>query len=494
MKKIYTTSMMVAILFLALTTTVQAQRTVAVDQGVGTLNEAIFSDTTETGARVDSATVYVLSDGGIYLSTGEIDHSFPLSIVAEDGAAVKPKVYPAVDDGNESARLFVPRDDLTLIGLDISNTDELGARNKNTIRIKGDDAHVYIEDCFLNEDTQAPFRLDADNISVIIKNCIISNMDQDYNNGRVVDDRGNAVDTIWIENSTIYNIGSRLIRDGGELVNYFYFDHNTVVNTGRRVMDVGEVITAVITNNVLRDCGILGQGADDLTAIVGIDSINIDGVTQDVMISHNSYFIDPGYTDLIPDTAVAVPPFNPTATAWVMAKGTALTLHDEDVQFTNGPAPVYTLVSDWYANPATDVTYPDFDKAGEPFDFGYANSTLVGGDSEGGQMGDPRWSATNSVNVEALSYNASGLELFPMPVDDYATIRFTVDTYADVEVSLFSVVGQKVANIVYGSYPSGTHTISWNGADDSGHLLNPGMYILRMNAGGEISTLKIMKN
>lgn len=485
--------MMVAILFLALAASVQAQRTVAVDQGVGTLNEAIFSDTTETGDRVDSTTVYVLSDGGIYLVTGTIENRFPLSIVAEDGAAVKPKVYPAVDDGNESARLFVPRDDFTLIGLDISNTDELGARNKNTFRIKGDDAHVYLEDCLLNEDTQAPFRLDADNISVIIKNCIISNMDQDYNNGRVIDDRGNAVDTIWIENTTIYNIGSRVIRDGGELINYFYFDHNTVVNTGRRVMDVGEVITAVITNNVLRDCGILGQGADDLTAIVGIDSIDIDGVTQDVLISHNSYFIDPGYTDLIADTSVVVPVFTPAAEAWVIAKGTIFTLLNEDVQFTDGPAAKYSLVSDWYANPNTTETYPAFDREGEPFDFGYANTPLYGGASAGAQMGDPRWNAGWATNVERVSYEASGLEVFPMPVGDYATIRFSVDSDTDVEVSLFSVVGQKVATLSYGSYPSGTHTISWNGADDSGHMLNTGMYILRMTTGSEISTLKIMK-
>lgn len=488
------TTLMTAILFMVVATQLYAQpRMVFVDQGVGTLNDSISSDTTETGARVDSSTIYVLASGGVYLSTGEIDHSFPLTIAAEDGAAVKPKVYPAVDDGNESARLFVPRNDLTLIGLDISNTDELGARNKNTIRVKGDNAQIHVEDCMLNEDTSAPFRLDGDNISVFIKNCIISNMDQDYDNGRVIDDRGNAADTIWIENSTIYNTGSRVLRDGGELINYFYFDHNTVVNTGDRVLDVGEVITAVITNNVLRDCGILGQDTTATAAIVNIDSIDIDGVTQDVLISHNSYFMDSGYTDLLPDSARAVTIFNPTAMAWVMAKGTALTLHDEDVQFTNGPIAKYTLVSEWYANPSSVITYPDFDIAGEPFDFGYANSTLYVGDSEGGQMGDPRWDASYSTNVKNLRYTGAALEVFPVPVSDYATIRFSVDVDADVEVSVYSVVGQKVATVAYGSYSSGIHTISWNGADDSGHMLTTGMYILRLNAGSEISTLKIMK-
>jgi len=133
MKKIYKTkaSLMMMTLLMGLSVSIFAQRTVDVTQGVGTINETIFGDTTATGDRVDSMTVYVLADGGIYLSTGSMENRFPLTIMAAEGSAVKPKLYPAVDDGNESARLFVPRDDLTLIGLDISNTDELGARNKN---------------------------------------------------------------------------------------------------------------------------------------------------------------------------------------------------------------------------------------------------------------------------------------------------------------------------------------------------------------------------
>ena len=106
-------SLMMMALLLGLSLSILAQRTVEVAQGVGTLNEAIFSDTTANGDRVDSTTVYVLADGGTYLSTGEMENRFPLTIVAAEGAAVKPKLYPAVDDGNESARLFVPRDDLT---------------------------------------------------------------------------------------------------------------------------------------------------------------------------------------------------------------------------------------------------------------------------------------------------------------------------------------------------------------------------------------------
>jgi len=471
------------------TATMPPQRYVDVPQGVGTLNEAIFGDTTSSGDRVDPYTIYVLEDGGYYLSTGSMENRFPLTIMAAEGSAVKPKLYPAVDDGNESARLFVPRDDLTLIGLDISNTDELGARNKNTIRVKGDDAVITLEDCILNEDTQAPFRLDGENVSVILKHCLVSNMDQDYDNGRVIDDRGNDVNTIWIENSTLYNIGSRILRDGGGTIQLFHFDHNTVVNTGRRAVDVGQVYTAVITNSIFKDVGVLGKETDDPRGAISIDSI--EGVQQDITISNLSFFTDGGYADKQPDTIVVVPLFNVAAQAYVDEAGTGETMLAEDVTFTNGPVANYTMVSDWYANPDADLSPPDFDKAGEPFDFGFANTPLLTASTAGGQLGDPRW--TGTVGVYNLDYNSASLEVFPVPVVDFATIRFNLDADAEVEISLYSVVGQKVATLSYGTYPAGMNTISWSGSDDSGHMLGTGMYILKMTAGSEVSTLKILK-
>ncbi|PJF20410.1 MAG: hypothetical protein CUN56_16315, partial [Phototrophicales bacterium] len=75
-----------AIAALVFSSTVFAQRTVNVTPGFGTLNEAIDGDTTATGARVDSNTVYVLERDGIYILDGTIEHrGYHLQIVAADG-------------------------------------------------------------------------------------------------------------------------------------------------------------------------------------------------------------------------------------------------------------------------------------------------------------------------------------------------------------------------------------------------------------------------
>jgi hypothetical protein len=47
----------------------EAQRTVNVPPGFGTINTAIMGDTLSSGARVDTNTVYLLARGGFYIST-----------------------------------------------------------------------------------------------------------------------------------------------------------------------------------------------------------------------------------------------------------------------------------------------------------------------------------------------------------------------------------------------------------------------------------------
>ena len=199
--------------------------------------------------------------------------------------------------------------------------------------MKGDGAMITVENCNLNEDTSAPFRLDGEDVSIYLKNSVVSNMDQDFDNGRVIDDRGSDMNTIWIENSTFYNTGSRLTRDGGGTVMLFHFDHNTVVNTGDRILDIGEVYTAVITNNIFKDCGFLGRANDGTLELINIDSIA--GAVQDITISNNNFFTDPRYAALLPDSAMVVPMFNMTAKAFVDEAGTGETMLTEDVMFNN---------------------------------------------------------------------------------------------------------------------------------------------------------------
>jgi hypothetical protein len=497
MKKLYflLSTLMATMLMAAMVTNLSAQREVNVptfNPGDPVfLNEVIAADTNNDGSRVDSNTTYVLENDGYYPCIATIvNRGWPLRIEAASTDGIRPRVYPSVGGGLESSRLFEPRDDITVMYCSLSGLDDLGQPVKNMFRPKADGLTIWVEDCLIDTDIAAVFRLDGDSLKLIIRDNIITNLVGDYNNGRGIDTRGNAQDSIIVENNTWVNIGSRILRTNDETWNYILFNQNTVVNTGRRVLDIGRVRKAVITNNIWQDCGVIGMETTDGFSIIWADSVETG--EQDILISNNNYSIDTGYTNLIPDTAFAVPLFNATAQAFVDAAGTGSTMTAIHVDFNNGPAATYNLTTEFFENPDLGVTLPNFDTVGQAtWDFGYANSALMTGGTEGQQLGDNRWTAVTSVRqMEAVS---GSLKVFPMPVDDYANISFSLSAASDVEMIIYNIMGKKVGNVEYNRYPAGDHTISWNGAGDSGSILEPGLYILRMRAGNDVSSVKILK-
>lgn len=497
MKKLYIVlaSLMATMLIATMVTSVSAQRTVDVptfNPGDPVfLNEVIAGDTATDGSRIDSNTVYVLANDGYYPCIATIVNRFPLKIVAASMTGIRPRIYPSVGDGLESSRLFEIRDNFTVMYCDLTSRDDLGQPTKNMFKPQADNVRIWVEDCLIDTDVAAIFRLNADNQKLYLINNIITNLVGDYNNGRGIDTRGNPQDTIWVENNTWVNLGSRILRTNKETWNFLHFNQNTVVNTGRRVMDVGKVKKAVITNNIWQDIGIIGMDTSDTFGVIWVDTIG-DGSTQDILISNNNFHIDTGYTNLIPDTALVVPLFNDMAQLFVDEKQTGATMSSIHVDFLAGPAPTYNLTSEFFANPDLQLSLPNFDTVGQAtWDFSYENSYLMTGGTEGQQLGDHRWTAATSVSQ--LQTESGALKVFPMPVDDYANISFTLKAASDVEMSIYNIVGAKVATVEYSRYLAGDHTITWNGTSDSGKILEPGMYILRMKAGKDVSSLKIMK-
>ena len=117
----------------------------------------------------------------------------------------------------------------------ISSLDELGGGHERVIRIFENKIRLTIDSCVLDRATQAGFRFDATGARVYFKNSVISNIGtmDSPNNGRGFDDRGNDIDTLWLENSTFYNLTSRVIRDGGGITKSCKVNHCTMYNIGQ---------------------------------------------------------------------------------------------------------------------------------------------------------------------------------------------------------------------------------------------------------------------
>jgi len=59
-------------------------------------------------------------------------------------------------------------------------------------------------------------------------------------------------------------------------------------------------------------------------------------------------------------------------------------------------------------------------------------------------------------------------------------IRFGLATPGAVELSIFDTQGRRVRQLVNGALPAGDHLATWNGADDGGARVKPGVYYYRL--------------
>jgi hypothetical protein len=506
MKKLYNAFGIIFLFLAFVVMDANAQiRYVDVAPGPATLTDTINGDTTELGERIDPLnTVYRLQRGteAIYLLDGSISNDgYPLTIEAAEGDGPRPFLQPMVVD-NESSRPFRPRGDITLRGLHVTNLDNGGGYNTRMLRCSADDIHVTLDDCWFDQDGQSFIRVDNPGMHFIITNCVISNIGRplDPNNGRGIDDRGNDIDTIIIENCTFFNITSRIIRDDGGIIKYAKINNNTMVNVAQMGITFGPIDTLIVTNNIAVNAGFLPKDDDDGWEVFSADSAN--GVAPYVEFTNNTAYVDTSrIVAWLNDTTTVTPIFNETLALAVAAAGNEDDNENWNIVFTDGPPFNDSLVI--YENdPAfADLEAPDWvvpDVPGPPdgngayhldvyYDFGYAHGQAATGATDGGQLGDRNWEASWGTGIQPVLQEGVTLSLYPMPVADRATISFKLETEATVQMELYSLTGQHVAEVINTRYPAGTHHYNW----DTG-MLETGMYLLRMKAGNASSTIKMI--
>jgi hypothetical protein len=81
---------------------------------------------------------------------------------------------------------------------------------------------------------------------------------------------------------------------------------------------------------------------------------------------------------------------------------------------------------------------------------------------------------------------------FPNPFVSATTIGYSLAERADVALSVFSVGGRIVRSLVSAEEPPGFHQVVWNGKDDRGQDVGPGVYFCRFEAGSHRSVKKVV--
>ncbi len=85
------------------------------------------------------------------------------------------------------------------------------------------------------------------------------------------------------------------------------------------------------------------------------------------------------------------------------------------------------------------------------------------------------------------------LPSFPSPMTSTTTIRFELAQRGRVEIDVFDVAGRRVRGLVRDERAAGIQELSWNGADDGGQSLAPGIYLVRMVTPGTTQERRVVK-
>jgi len=76
---------------------------------------------------------------------------------------------------------------------------------------------------------------------------------------------------------------------------------------------------------------------------------------------------------------------------------------------------------------------------------------------------------------------------FPNPFNPSTTLTFGVPRASNVSLDIFDVLGRKTQTLLSGMMPAGEHSVTWNCP-----TCPSGMYVVRMQAGGQTMQRKML--
>jgi len=79
----------------------------------------------------------------------------------------------------------------------------------------------------------------------------------------------------------------------------------------------------------------------------------------------------------------------------------------------------------------------------------------------------------------------------PNPFSSNTLIKYAIPKDVDVEIAVYNVVGQRVRTLVNGRQKAGYRAIEWDGRNDAGRRVSPGVYFVKMTAGKFNATRKL---
>ncbi len=94
---------------------------------------------------------------------------------------------------------------------------------------------------------------------------------------------------------------------------------------------------------------------------------------------------------------------------------------------------------------------------------------------------------TNSMIPEGFTLSQN----YPNPFNLNTAISFSLPAPSEVNLTVYNIMGQKVKTLAQGWFEAGSHTVTWDGTNESGSVVASGIYFYNLNAGNQIVTKKM---
>ena len=91
--------------------------------------------------------------------------------------------------------------------------------------------------------------------------------------------------------------------------------------------------------------------------------------------------------------------------------------------------------------------------------------------------------------VDLVFGEGTSFDIIPNPINDFATINFTVSQESLVSIDLHDITGRKLQNINSNLFDEGSHSITWNSNN-----ISKGVYFIRIRINNHVQNKKIIIN
>lgn len=163
-------------------------------------------------------------------------------------------------------------------------------------------------------------------------------------------------------------------------------------------------------------------------------------------------------------------------------------------------------ISSFSGNGVLILKYTNSSKYGAiRYDSGTYKTVYLGVGLE--QMSDPHariaivsrtlnWFGITGVGIDPEPAEVPG-ELFlaqnyPNPFNPSTVIRFGLPRSGEVQLTIYNILGERVAELVNGALPAGQYTYTWEGRNRNGQPLASGVYFYRLESEGKILQKKML--